>query len=169
MISHKSYRNNPMYWDILSTYHTCPKIWNSPFYYLLMYLKYCCMYGKQCGPWSDAAFCGIWSGSTLFAKVYLSQYLGLLWETHKSLVSKNYVHAQSFRKHAYSNIQKISHPKTGNFQKNFGRFHISAQNIDCGYSLNCLGEAVLMSTHNLCFWEEIRKIMYTPVNPSFTT
>ena len=25
-----------------------------------------------------------------------------------------------------------------------------------------------LSTHNLCFWAEIRKIMYTPVNPSFT-
>ena len=35
------------YWDILSTYHTCPTIWNIPFYYLLMCLKYCCMYGKQ--------------------------------------------------------------------------------------------------------------------------
>ena len=23
-------------------YHTCPKIWNSPFFYLLMCLKYCC-------------------------------------------------------------------------------------------------------------------------------
>ena len=29
-------------------------------------------------------------------------------------------------------------------------------------------EAVLTSTHNLCFWAEIRKIMYTPVNPRFT-
>ena len=29
-------------------------------------------------------------------------------------------------------------------------------------------EAVLTSIHNLCFWAEIRKIMYTPVNPSFT-
>ena len=66
-------------------------------------------------------------------------------------------------------------PKNENFQmKNSGSFHISAQTIDCGYSLepscvlNCLGEAVLMSTHNLCFWAEIRKLMYTPVNPSFT-
>ena len=42
-----------------------------------MCLKYCCMYGKQCRPWSDAAFCSIWSGSTLFAKACLSQYL--LW------------------------------------------------------------------------------------------
>ena len=29
-------------------------------------------------------------------------------------------------------------------------------------------EAVLSSTHNPCFWAEIRKIMNTPVNPSFT-
>ena len=28
--------------------------------------------------------------------------------------------------------------------------------------------AVLTSTHNLCFSAEIRKIMYIPVNPSFT-
>ena len=29
-------------------------------------------------------------------------------------------------------------------------------------------EAVLTSTHNLCFWAEIRKLMYTPVNPDIT-
>ena len=52
--------------------------------------------------------------------------------------------------------------------KNTDIFHISAQNIDCGYSLEPPSEAVLASTHNLCFWAEIRKIMYTPVNPSFT-
>ena len=28
--------------------------------------------------------------------------------------------------------------------------------------------AVLTSTHNLCFWAEIRRTMYTHVNPSFT-
>ena len=39
-------------------------------------------------------------------------------------------------KHAYSNKQKISPPKTKNFQiKNSDIFHISALNIDCGYSL----------------------------------
>ena len=26
-----NYRNNTKYWDTLSTYHTGPKIWNSPF------------------------------------------------------------------------------------------------------------------------------------------
>ena len=42
----------------------------------------------------------------------------------------------SLRKHAYSNIMKISPPKTESFQiKNSDVFHISAQNIDCGYSL----------------------------------
>ena len=42
----------------------------------------------------------------------------------------------SSRKHADSNILKISPPKTENFQtKSFDIFHIPAQNIDCGYSL----------------------------------
>ena len=42
----------------------------------------------------------------------------------------------SLRKHAYSNILKILPPKNENFQlKNPNIFHLSAQNIDCGYSL----------------------------------
>ena len=42
----------------------------------------------------------------------------------------------SLRKHAYSNILKILPPKNENFQiKNSYIFYISAQNIDCGYSL----------------------------------
>ena len=42
----------------------------------------------------------------------------------------------AFRKHAYSNILKILPPKNENFQiKNSDIFHISAQNIDCRYSL----------------------------------
>ena len=42
----------------------------------------------------------------------------------------------TLRKHAYSNILKILPPKYENIQiKNSDIFHISAQNIDCGYSL----------------------------------
>ena len=42
----------------------------------------------------------------------------------------------ALRKHAYSNIEKISPPKIEKIQiKNSHVFHISAQNIDCGYSL----------------------------------
>ena len=57
--------------------------------------------------------------------------------------------------------------KFENFQlKNFDIFLIFAQNIDCGYTLELLNEAVLMSTHNLCFGAKIRKIgipLHTPV------
>ena len=42
----------------------------------------------------------------------------------------------SLRKHAYSNILKILPPKNKNFQiKILIFFHVSAKNIDCGYSL----------------------------------
>ena len=42
----------------------------------------------------------------------------------------------TLRKHAYSNIYKISPQKTEKFQiKKSDIFHISAQNMDCGYSL----------------------------------
>ena len=42
----------------------------------------------------------------------------------------------TLRKHAYSNILKISSTKTENFPiKTSDIFHIFAQNIDCGYSL----------------------------------
>ena len=59
---------------------------------------------------------------------------------------------KTLRKHAYSNILKILPQKNENFQiNNPDIFHISAQNIDCGYSLEPLCEAVLTSTHNLCF------------------
>ena len=45
-------------------------------------------------------------------------------------------YAKSLRKHAYTNILKILTPKNENFQiKNSDIFHISAQNIDCWYSL----------------------------------
>ena len=46
--------------------------------------------------------------------------------------------------------------------KIFDIFLIFAQNIDCGYT----AEAVLTSTHNLCFGAKIRKIgipLHTPV------
>ena len=49
---------------------------NQSVYYLLMCLQYCWMSVKQCRPRSDTTFCGIWSGSTLFAQACLSHYLG---------------------------------------------------------------------------------------------
>ena len=62
------------------------------------------------------------------------------------------VDSMSLRKHAYSNILKISPPKTKSFQmKILIFFQVSAQNIDCGTRLNRLAEAVLTSTYNICF------------------
>ena len=73
------------------------------------------------------------------------------------------------RKHAYSNTMKISPPKTENFQiKISDIFLISAQNIDCGYSLEPPYRGGSNEYPQSMFWTEIRKIMYTPVNPSFT-
>ena len=75
----------------------------------------------------------------------------------------------TLRKHAYSNIWKISPPKTENFQiKNSDIFHISAQNRDCGYSLELSRRGGSNEYPQSMFYAVIRKIMYTPVNPSFT-
>ena len=58
----------------------------------------------------------------------------------------------SLRKHAYSNIWKISPPKTENFQKKISDiFHISAQNIDCGHSLEPPRRGGSNEYHNICF------------------
>ena len=78
------------------------------------------------------------------------------------LITKTYLYNfdPSLRKHDYSNILKILPPKNEKFQlKNPNIFHISAQNIDCGYSLEPprRGEAVLTSTHNLCFEQKYEK------------
>ena len=52
------------------------------------------------------------------------------------MVPSNWKITQALRKEAYSNILKILPPKNRKFSdKNSDIFHISAQNIDCGYSL----------------------------------
>ena len=52
--------------------------------------------------------------------------------------------------------------------KNSNIFYISAQNIDFGYSLVSPRRGGSNEYPQSMFWAEIRKIMYTPVNPSFT-
>ena len=52
--------------------------------------------------------------------------------------------------------------------KNSNIFHIFAQNIDCVYSLELPWWGSSNEYPQSMFWAEIRKIMYTPVNPSFT-
>ena len=72
-------------------------------------------------------------------------------------------------KHAYSNILKILQPKKEYFQiKNSDMFHISPQNIDCGYLLEPPRRGSSNEYPQSMFFSTIRKIMSTPVNPSFT-
>ena len=90
--------------------------------------------------------------------IYCTWYIILYLQVHFTL-----------RKHAYSNIWKISPSKTENFQiKISDIFHISAQNIDCGYSLEPPRRGGSNEYPQSMFYAVIRKIMYTPVNPSFT-
>ena len=63
----------------------------------------------------------------------------------------NLITSFTLRKPAYSNILKILPSKTENFQiKNSDIFHISAQNIDCGYSLEPPHRDGSYEYHNLC-------------------
>ena len=93
------------------------------------------MNGKQCRCRSDAAFCGIWSESARFALVDLYQYLGLLrYLMYPCSHCYKWFHSQ------YENtpIQIYWNFITKNWKfsdKHSNIFHISNQNIDCGYSL----------------------------------
>ena len=72
------------------------------------------------------------------------------------------------KKHAYSNTLKILQPKRENFQiKNSDIFHIPAQNIDCGYSLELPWRGGSNEYPQSMFFSKIRRIMYIHVNPSF--
>ena len=92
----------------------------------------------------------------VFFFFFLLQYSnGVVWQARDLQVSKHVVSCwvlifaslyalsviyllpvMTVQKHAYSNILKILAPKNGNFQiKKSDIFHISAQNIDCVYSL----------------------------------
>ena len=53
-------------------------------------------------------------------------------------------------------------------KKNTDIVHISDQNIDCGYSLEPPRRGSSNEYPQSTFFSKIRKIMYTPVNPSFT-
>ena len=75
------------------------------------------------------------------------------------------VNTVTLRKHAYSNILKkfTTTKKKKKSDKNSDIFHIPAQNIDCGYSLE-----PPRWVPTIYGFSKVRKIMYTPVNPSFT-
>ena len=97
----------------------------------------------------------------------------ILWKSIV-LIVKNYAIALGFTRSHYENTSiqiywKVYHQKMAIFQiKKSDSFHISAQNIDCGYAWEPPRRGDSNEYPLSMFWAEIRKIMYTPVNQSFT-
>ena len=76
--------------------------------------------------------------------------------------------AGQLRKHAYSNILKILQPKKESFQiKNSDIFYISAQNIDCGYSLEMPRRGGSNECPQFMFLNRIRTNNVYPCKPQF--
>ena len=74
----------------------------------------------------------------------------------------------ALRKHAYSNILQIYHPKNESFQtKILIFFHISAQNIDCGYSLEPPRRGGSNEYPQSMFWSRNKKNNVYPGKPQF--
>ena len=75
----------------------------------------------------------------------------------------------ALRKQAYSNIVENLPSKYEFFQIKILIFFLCLlKNIDCGYSLEPPRRGGSNEYPQSMFWAEIWKIMYTPVNPSFT-
>ena len=73
------------------------------------------------------------------------------------------------RKHAYSDILKILPTKNENFQiKKSDIFHISAQNIDYGYSLEPPRRGGSNEYPQSMYLSRNKENNASPVNPSFT-
>ena len=79
------------------------------------------------------------------------------------LLTKHYENTpiQIYRKFHLQKLKIFRH-------KNSDIFHISAQNIDCGYSLEPARQGGSNEYPQFNFLTETTKIMYTPANPSFT-
>ena len=72
------------------------------------------------------------------------------------------------RKHAYSNILKILQLKKENFQIKYSDiFHISARNIDCGYSLEPPGQGSSKESPQSMFLSKNKKTNVYPCKHHF--
>ena len=78
-------------------------------------------------------------------------------------------HLSSITKtHLFKYIENFSSKNLKISDKKLWYFHISVQNIDCGYSLELPQWGGSNEYPQSMFWAEIRKIIYTPANLSFT-
>ena len=90
------------------------------------------------------------------------------WRTIIDLLART-EHSKHYENTPIQIYGKFHLQKSKNFQvQKLWIFHISAQNIDCGYSLEPPRRGGSNEYPQSMFYAAIRKIMYTPVNPSFT-
>ena len=76
MISYVFYCIYPKYWDNLTPYYTCPKVWTSSYYYLLMYLNIVDWLAENIDLDQMSQSATSDPGSTLYAQECLSQCSG---------------------------------------------------------------------------------------------
>ena len=104
-------------------------------------------------------------------KIWSLETGAILWPRVPSVYSWNLktIYGLPLRKQAYSNILENLPAKYENFQIKILIFFLCLlKNIDCGYSLEPPRRGGSNEYPQSMFWAEIWKIMYTPVNPSFT-
>ena len=101
-------------------------------------------------------------------------FMNFIWsyEFYLQLPQNNYITGttvtDTLRKHTYSNILKISPPKTGSFQIKFWSFsHFCSKHRLWVLIRNTLVRWFWRSTHNLCFWAQIRNNNVYPCKPQF--
>ena len=93
--------------------------------------------------------------------------MDICYNRHRESILTNIQNITKTRLFKYT--ENFFHQKIEKFQmKNSDIFHISAQNIDCGYSLEPPRRGGSNEYPQSMFYAVIRKIKYTPVNPSFT-
>ena len=115
------------------------------------------------------SFAGFWAQNGEMRKKWFRSYANSK-DTNNVRNRDYYTRAFPSRKHAYSIILKISPPKNKDFQikKILNFFIFLLKNIDCVYSLEPPHRGGSNEYPQSMFWAEIRKMIYTPVNPSFT-
>ena len=103
-------------------------------------------------------------------KTQISQRIHTVWSESPLSAWRNVASliVQNITIHAYSNILKISPPKTGSFQiEILIFFHISAQNIDCGYSLEPPRRGGSYEYPQSMFFSRNKKNNVYPYKPQF--
>ena len=83
--------------------------------------------------------------------------------------TKSLLFSLSLGKHAYSNTLRILPLQNENFQmENSGSFHVSAQNIDCGYLLELPQGGSSNEYPQSMFLSRNKNINVYPITPCFT-